>query len=336
MPVRAVISTKPAAPEIKAGGKLDVCEGGAVVLSTAAVKNVTYTWLRNGQELSGGSSTLQATASGEYTLRAQNECGASFSSNKLTVRVWPAPAAPAVQDGSSCGPGSIRLAATGGSAGDEYRWYNGATAATALAGSTEGTFTTPALQDSRTYYVSLVKNGCEGARAPVQAWVYPVPMAVASVLDLEIDSGESTRLSGSGGGSYNWSPAAGLDDPSAASPVAAPEQTTRYTLTVKNEEGCEDTASVVVTVRQLLVIPNAFSPNGDGVNDNWEIENIAYFPEAAVEVYNRWGNLIFERANYQGDWNGTYRGAALPVGAYFYVISIPGKSKFTGYLNIVN
>ncbi|WP_161888760.1 Ig-like domain-containing protein [Pontibacter russatus] len=335
VPVKATINTKPAAPEIEADGRLEVCEGGAVMLHTAAIQNVTYTWLRDGQELSGGSNTLQATESGEYSLRVQNECGTSLSSNKVTVRVWPAPAAPAAQDGSSCGPGSVTLTATGGAAG-EYRWYESETAPTPLAGSTDGTFTTPALQDSRTYYVALVKNGCEGERTPVQALVYPVPEAVASLPDQDIDSGESVRLNGSGGESYIWSPAAGLDDPLAASPVATPEQTTRYTLTVKNREGCEDTTSVVVTVRQLLVIPNAFSPNGDGVNDNWEIENIEYFPGVAVEVYNRWGNLIFERANYQSDWNGTYRGAALPVGTYFYVISIPGKSRFTGYLNIVN
>lgn len=335
VPVKAIINTKPAAPEIMAGSKLDVCEGEAVVLSTQDNPGETYTWLRDGQEIKSGSSTLQVAESGEYSLRVQNECGASLSSNKVTVRVWSAPAAPAVQNGSSCGPGSATLTATGGAAG-EYRWYESATTATPLAGYADGTFTTPFLNDSRTYYVALVKNGCEGERTPVQAWVYPVPQAVASVPDQDIDSGGSVRLIGSGGESYIWSPAVGLDDPFAASPVATPEQTTRYTLTVKNREGCEDTTSVVVTVRQLLVIPNAFSPNGDGVNDNWEIENIEYFPGVAVEVYNRWGNLIFERANYQSDWNGTYRGAALPVGTYFYVISIPGKSRFTGYLNIVN
>ena len=335
VPLKAIIRTKPAAPEIKAAGGLEVCEGSAVELSTAANNNVTYTWLRDGHEIASGSNTIQANASGEYTLRVDNECGTNFSSNKIKVHIWPIPAAPAVQDGSSCGPGSITLTATGGAAG-EYRWYESATASTAIANISDGTFTTPALQVSHIYYASVVKNGCESIRVPVQAWVYPVPEAWASVPDLEIDSGKSTRLSGSGGDSYNWSPASGLDNATSANPVATPEQTTRYTLTVKNQEGCEDTTSVVVTVRQLLVIPNAFSPNGDGVNDMWEIDNIEYFPGAEVEVYNRWGNLIFDRTNYQGDWNGTYRGAPLPVGAYFYVINIPGKSKYTGYLNIVN
>ncbi|WP_172798081.1 gliding motility-associated C-terminal domain-containing protein [Pontibacter akesuensis] len=333
--VQANINTKPAAPEIKASGALEFCEGGSVKLSVTANSNLSYTWLRNGQEISGGANTLDVNQSGEYALTVQNDCGSTLSSNKIKVNVKPAPAAPQVQDMSVCGPGSLTLTARGGANG-EYRWYDNATTATALAGATDATFTTPALQNSRTYYVSLVRNGCESSRVPVQALVFPVPQAVASVQDIEIQSGESTRLLGSGGANYSWSPALGLDNPTSATPTATPEQTTRYTLTVKNEEGCQDTTSVVVTVRQLLVIPNAFSPNGDGVNDTWEIENIEYFPDAKVEIYNRWGTLVYERTNYRGEWNGTYRNAPLPVSTYFYLITIPGKSKFTGYLNIVN
>ncbi|WP_025603980.1 gliding motility-associated C-terminal domain-containing protein [Pontibacter actiniarum] len=334
VPVQANIKTKPTAPEIVVHGELTFCEGGAVELSTASYKGLQYVWLRNGEEVATGVSTIEASESGEYSLKVENECGTAYATSKVTVTVRPAPPAPEVQHGSTCGTGEVTLSATGGAAGD-YRWYEGLTAA-AMADVTGSSFTTPVLQNSRTYYVSLVKNGCESERVPVQASVLPVPQAVASVQDLEIESGGSTRLSGSGGVKYTWSPATGLDDPATASPVATPAQTTRYTLTVTNDAGCEDTTSVVVAVRQLLVIPNAFSPNGDGVNDTWEVKNLEYFPEAKVEVYNRWGNLIFERSNYRGDWDGTYRGAALPVSTYFYVISIPNKKKFTGYVNIVN
>ncbi len=72
------------------------------------------------------------------------------------------------------------------------------------------------------------------------------------------------------------------------------------------------------------------------MNDTWEIANINYFPEAKVMVYNRWGNLIYERTNYRGDWDDMYRGAPLPVSTYFYVVSMPNGKKFTGYVNIVN
>ncbi|WP_299759973.1 gliding motility-associated C-terminal domain-containing protein [uncultured Pontibacter sp.] len=333
--VKAIINTKPEMPAIEAKGALEFCEGGAVELQSAVYKDLDYIWLRDGKEYASGSNTLHATESGVYTLKLQNECGATLSSNSIKVKVWPAPDAPVTHDGISCGPGKVMLAAIGGAAG-EYRWYQDATSEAVIPGATAAAFETPVLQSSRTYYVSVVRNGCETERVPVQAYVYPVPVAVASVQDLEIDSGQSTQLFGSGGGSYSWSPAHGLDDPTSATPVATPDQTTRYTLTVQNEQGCEDTVSVVVEVRQLLVIPNAFSPNGDGVNDTWEIKNIEYYPQARVEIYNRWGNLIFDRTSYRSEWDGTYRGAALPVSTYFYVITVPGKAKFTGYLNIVN
>lgn len=278
---------------------------------------------------------MQATESGEYTVQVLNDCGAAMSATKIIVKVRPVPTAPVAQPASHCGPGEVTITASGGAAG-EYRWYESATAATAIGTSTSGSFTTPVLQKSRTYYVSLVKKGCESARVPASVTIQPLPDAVAGVQEAEIDYGKSTQLSGSGGVSYSWSPTKGLDNPFIANPIATPDKATRYTLTVKNEEGCTDTASVAITVRLLLVIPNAFSPNGDGVNDTWEIANINYFPEAKVMVYNRWGNLIYERTNYRGDWDGMYRGAPLPVSTYFYVVSMPNGKKFTGYVNIVN
>ncbi len=336
VPVEAIINTKPEVAAIAAKGSLEFCEGGAVEISgVKPYEKVEYVWLRDGKEVESGPSTLQATKSGVYTLKLQNECGSTVSSNSIKVTVWPAPETPVAHDGVSCGPGKVLLSAIGGAAG-EFRWYEQANSATAIAGATAAEFETPSLQSSRTYYVSVVRNGCETERVPVQALVYPQPVAAASVQDLEIDAGDSTRLLGSGGASYTWSPAAGLDDPTSATPVATPDKTTRYTLTVRNEEGCEDTTSVVVNVRQLLEIPNAFSPNGDGVNDTWEIRNIEYYPQAKIEVYNRWGSLVYERSNYRNEWAGTYRGAALPVSTYFYVVIVPGKAKFTGYLNIVN
>lgn len=338
VPVKAVISTKPSAVEIEADGPQEFCAGGSVVIrAKGAASDVQYKWMKDGQVLSttAGTKELEVTETGEYSLVLQNDCGTSAASNKVKIKVLPMPAAPAVQHGSTCGEGVVTLTASGGDKG-EYRWYESETATTHIAGNSKSTFITPALKDSRTYFVSVVKGDCESERVPVQAHVYPVPQASASVQDQQIESGETTRLMASGGVSYSWSPATGLDDPTSPSPMARPEETTRYTVTVRNENGCEDTASVEVNVRQLLVIPNAFSPNGDGLNDTWEIDNIEYFPDTKVEVYNRWGNLIFERTNYRNEWDGTYRGAKLPVSTYFYVITVPGKNKFTGYLNIVN
>ncbi|MHA6249069.1 Ig-like domain-containing protein [Pontibacter sp. CAU 1760] len=331
----ATITTKPTAPEIIAAGDTEFCGGGAVELSTASVNNVQYRWLKNGQEIGSGTNKLQATVSGEYSLEVQNTCGATLSVNTIKVNVLPLPAPPTVQHVSMCGPGPATLTATGGAAG-QYRWYESPTAATAMTDSRNGTLKTPVLQATRSYYVSIFKNGCESARIPVQVTVLPLPTAVASVLDSEVDAGQSTELSGSGGVSFSWSPSSGLSSATIANPMVTPAKTTRYTLTVTNEEGCTDTASVVISVRQMIDVPNAFSPNNDGMNDTWEIANIEYFPEAKLEVFNRWGNLVYERVNYRNDWSGIYRGAKLPVSTYFYVITLSNNTKLTGYVNIVN
>jgi gliding motility-associated-like protein len=75
-----------------------------------------------------------------------------------------------------------------------------------------------------------------------------------------------------------------------------------------------------------IFVPNGFSPNNDGINDTWVIENITSFSRNNIKVFNRWGNKVFEANNYQNDWNGksTKGGSSnrLPVGAYLYIIEL--------------
>ena len=71
-----------------------------------------------------------------------------------------------------------------------------------------------------------------------------------------------------------------------------------------------------------LRIPNVFTPNGDGVNDIWEIVNIDMFPEAEVYVFNRWGQLLFTSKGYTEPWDGSYRGHFVPAGTYMYIIDL--------------
>jgi gliding motility-associated-like protein len=89
-----------------------------------------------------------------------------------------------------------------------------------------------------------------------------------------------------------------------------------------------------------IIVPNGFSPNDDGINDTWAIENIASFPRNNVKVFNRWGNKVFEASNYQNNWNGksTEGGSSkrLPVGAYLYIIELnePGLAPVQGWIYI--
>lgn len=234
--------------------------------------------------------------------------------------------------GERCEPGPVTLQARGGAEG-AYRWYTSPTDPTPLAGATGSSFTTPVLPSSATYHVSMVTNGCESTRVPVQALIHR-PAANAGP-DQSIWRGQNTRLQASGGVRYQWQPAAGLSNSHIASPVARPEETTTYTVTVTTAAGCIYEASVTVTVLRELIIPNAFSPNGDGVNETWEITNMLSYPTARVEIFNRWGSKIFDTTGYRNDWRGTYQGSPLAVGTYFYVITIDESRKLTGPVSII-
>jgi gliding motility-associated-like protein len=102
--------------------------------------------------------------------------------------------------------------------------------------------------------------------------------------------------------------------------------------------GCTDTDSVVVTLsgEQIITIYNIITPNGDGFNDTWYIENILNFPNNTISIFNRYGQIVHEATAYANDWDGTRNGDALPDGSYYYVIEMTDTGEiFKGTLNIV-
>jgi gliding motility-associated-like protein len=114
-----------------------------------------------------------------------------------------------------------------------------------------------------------------------------------------------------------------------------------YTVTITDAHNC-DTAITAKLERKhtnCLRIPSAFSPNGDNINDTWVIENITLYPEASIEIYNRWGDLVFQTENGVESstiWDGTYKGKPLPVDSYHYIIDLNnGDKPITGSVTIV-
>lgn len=121
---------------------------------------------------------------------------------------------------------------------------------------------------------------------------------------------------------FAWDPGSpGLSDYTNVAPLASPASTTTYRLTVADRAGCELTGEVTVRVLEPLAIPNSFTPNGDGINDLWEIEGLNLFPNAVVQVFNRWGASVFSSYGYASPWDGQFRGTPLPSATYYYMIS---------------
>jgi gliding motility-associated-like protein len=104
-------------------------------------------------------------------------------------------------------------------------------------------------------------------------------------------------------------------------------------LVVQDQFGCSDSAKSyvkILTVKNEIteLIPNAISPNGDGKNDIWNLNFInTFYPKAEIEIYNRWGLRIFHSIGYDIAWDGTYKGDALPVASYYFIINLNDPNR---------
>jgi gliding motility-associated-like protein len=139
-----------------------------------------------------------------------------------------------------------------------------------------------------------------------------------------ITLGEASNLSVTGedpGSAVQWSDGQFLDDATSDNPTALPEETITFTVS-GTVAGCEVTDLVTVTVGPPIFVFNTFTPNDDGINDTWAIKEIERFPNALVNVYDRWGQQIFKSIGYARPWDGTNKGKYLPTAAYYYVIEL--------------
>lgn len=127
---------------------------------------------------------------------------------------------------------------------------------------------------------------------------------------------------------YYWVPNNGtLDNPNINNPVAKPLDSTTYTVYGMNQWGCRDSANVTIEVDQATgdYAPNAFTPNGDGLNDIYRLMNMKYQRLVDFKIYNRFGELVYENTSDPSKgWDGTYKGVPQDMGVYNYVI-ILGK-----------
>ncbi len=112
-----------------------------------------------------------------------------------------------------------------------------------------------------------------------------------------------------------------------------------YIVNIEDNNRClfTDTTYLASVNNSCLIIPTAFTPNGDGYNDTWEIGNIEIYPEARVEIFNRWGELIFVSGNgYERKWDGTYKGRDMPIDSYHYILHLrKGKDPVVGVVTII-
>lgn len=190
--------------------------------------------------------------------------------------------------------------------------------------------------------------GCENTDS-VRIIVWPLPFVnawPADKFDQNIDTiskGASIDLHATPSDLYvySWDPITYLDNNNAAdvNAVKVLEDIT-YTVTVTDTSGCMNSADVTVIILNNfdLTVYNVVTPNGDGYNDTWFIENIWAYPDAEVVIVNRYGMEVFRGTGYQNTWDGTAEdGKELPDGAYYYIVTHPDFEEpvYTGAINLI-
>lgn len=321
-----------AKPDPAASNNGPLCEGNDLTLQTSG--GIKYLWKGPNDYTSTDATATISKASlknkGTYTVTVTyaNTC---VNSASTVVDINPVPKAVVSNSVSICEGVTTGLTASGGTF---YEWNPGV-------GLSNPNIANPSASpaDSTIYVVTVGDGaGCTDT-ASVAVNVLKKPGADAGP-DVSVVSGSSIELKGSVAGSdvtYYWTPNIFIDNYQSLTPTVSPPRDTTYTLHVKSNAGCgvaED--AVFVRVYQKVIVPNAFSPNGDGINDVWKIEALDAYPRAEVMVFNRYGQVVTKRKGSAKPWDGTYQGEPIPVGTYYYIIDLhEGQGKLTGWVMIL-
>lgn len=193
-----------------------------------------------------------------------------------------------------------------------------------------------------TYNVShyIVNSfNCKSSTATTTVSINPYPIADAGPDKLMLEGGQ-TQLTPVNNNTmpvtFRWRPAMYLSDSTVQSPIARPPDDIYYTYVITTDKGCSAQDVVFVKVLKAPIVPNIFSPNGDGVHDTWVLPYLDTYPGCTVEVVNRYGQSVFRSVGYTSPWDGTVNGKPVPVGTYYFVIDPKnGRKRLAGYVDII-
>ncbi|MBC5993839.1 ice-binding family protein [Pontibacter cellulosilyticus] len=346
------INNTPPAP-LTINGSHGSCPGTVLTYNVAGVTGATgYTWtvpagwtIKNGQ----GSSTIEVEVgqnAGQVTVAGTNECGAGATA-KLDVAPAPVPPAPGTIEGpnATCAnTENLTYSIAVLTGGDKYEWTvpqgwtivsgQGTLSITVKAGAAGGKVGVTATNDCGTSKASTLDVSVTTPPA--------APVAIQDMSSL-CDGLKYTVDAVPGATDYTWTVPAGFT-------IVSGQGTTTITVKMDNPSAfgqvsvkanagtCDGPATSLPIDKEKIAgdlnFPKAFSPNGDGKNDTWVIENLMKYPKNQVVIFNRWGSEVYKKDDYQNDWNGN----KLEKGTYFYKVSVTmcdGADKvFTGYVTI--
>ncbi len=302
---------------VDAGADTTVCKNTPFKLTGTGGNNFAWSpavYLNDSTLINPSGSGILNTTVFYLTSSFTNGC---VKTDSVLVNVFPPPNFTVSQNTSICKNTSAQLQAGGG---DNYVWLpqsylNNPSISNPVATPLQTTI----------YAVKIIESICKNsAILSTKVTVLSLPFVQASKTnDLDCIN-YSVGLLATGAVTYSWHPVLKLSNPFIANPIATPIAATVYTVTGKDVNGCANTASVEIkgnfNGKAVLYMPNAFTPNGDGMNDCYGIKYLAPPEQITFAIYNRWGQKVFQ-ANGPGDcWNGNFHDEPQPAGTYIFYI----------------
>ncbi|MEP6582768.1 MAG: gliding motility-associated C-terminal domain-containing protein [Ginsengibacter sp.] len=321
-----------ALPVAGAANNGPVCEGSTLVLNSNSASSYTWTGPANysSNQSSPAIGKVSLNYNGKFYVKIVSAEGCT-NTDSTVVSIIPGPLVDAGSDANICEGATTQLA--GSTTAATYIWQP------AQSLSDNSILNPVASPTSTTQYVLSVDNGTCQKSDSVLVSVNKKPIANAGP-DKVLIQGDATLLgatSNVSGVSILWKPNLNIATATDLTPLVNPPVSTTYTLTLSSNYGCGTSQdSVFVKVFSKLFIPNAFSPNGDGINDTWRIEPLEAYPMAVLKIFNRYGQMIFTNNGLPKQWDGKYKGTLQPVGVYAYTINLRnGSPIIKGVVNLL-
>ncbi len=302
-----------------------VCAGQSLQLNAQSTGGTQFQWKpANGiSDLQIAKPFVRPTVTTTYEVEVKDEIGCSATASQTVLVVLPEPMRVQADTGI-CRGEKITLTVSGSS---RYTWIHNTTGLSAT--NIPNPIVSP--QNSAVYtVVGSDSNGCFPDTANIRIDVYDLP-TVAAPPDAEIIAGIPLLLSTTGSQdivSWHWSPATALNCTNCPSPETKAVANTTYTVLVSNVNGCTAKDEVKIKMQcdaAKVHIPNAFTPNGDGLNDVFTVLGISYVKHMAI--YNRFGKIVYERRDFRASdkslgWDGTLNGIQLQTDSYVYFVEM--------------
>lgn len=295
-------------PTITSTGNITACQGANFTMTASGAVN--YLWSPTGGLSSSTGQSVIATITSPTTFTTiGTDANGCTASTITTASIIPLPSINVSPDNTICNGDSAIVTASGAIS---YT-YSPTTSTYLINDSTLTVYPSTTI----TYTISGTDmNGCTNSSYITITVGNPIAFAGN---DTTINYGSSASLTASGGTSYTWWPSQNLSCDNCENPNASPKNTTKYYVSITDENGCITIDSVLVIVEIAcngkIFVPNVFSPNNDGQND------VLYLKAGCIKnltftVYNRWGEKVFETNNIDDGWDGTFRGTSCNSGVF--------------------